>query len=225
MERSVRSFVVRGGPIGGLEPRRELPSEPGPGSPPKPDPELHPTFAEIYESSFAFTWRTARRLGTPEANLDDVVQEIFMVAYRRRDAFEGRSSIKTWLYGIVFNVVRAHRRELGTKHPHTLHAERRADPDIVVDAADGPHERAAKSEAARFIDRFLEKLDDERRAVFVLAELEQMSAPEIATLLDAPLNTIYSRLRLARLEFSKAVARCPPCRASSTRRAPHETAR
>ncbi len=166
-----------------------------------------PTFAEIYDSCFAFTWRTARRLGTPEANLDDVVQEIFMVAHRRLKEFEGRSSLKTWIYGIVFNVVRAHRRELGTKHPHMLHDERRADPDIVVDASDGPHEQATKSEAARVIDRFLEKLDDERRAVFVLAELEQMSAPEIATLLDVPLNTIYSRLRLARLEFSKAVAR------------------
>jgi RNA polymerase sigma-70 factor, ECF subfamily len=166
-----------------------------------------PTFAEIYDSCFAFTWRTARRLGTPEANLDDVVQEIFMVAHRRLKEFEGRSSLKTWIYGIVFNVVRAHRRELGTKHPHTLHDERRADPDIVVDTSDGPHEQATKSEAARVIDRFLEKLDDERRAVFVLAELEQMSAPEIATLLDVPLNTVYSRLRLARLEFSKAVAR------------------
>jgi len=195
MERSVHLSVVHGDPPGGLEPR------------PEPRSERRPTFAEIYEASFAFAWRTARRLGTPEANLDDVVQEIFMVAHRRRDDFEGRSSLKTWLYGIVFNVVRAHRRELGAKHPHALHAERRADPDIVVDAADGPHERAAKSEAARFIEWFLEGLDDDRREVFVLVELEQLSAPEIAALLGVPLNTVYSRLRLARLEFSKAVAR------------------
>lgn len=197
-ERSVRLFERLGDRPGGLEPPPALPpSLAGPS----------PTFAEIYESSFAFVWRSARRLGTPEANLDDVVQEIFMVAHRRRDDFEGRSSIKTWIYGIVFNVVRAHRRELAAKHPHALHDERRADPDIVADAADGPHERAAKSEAARFIDQFLEGLEDDRREVFVLAELEQMSAPEIATLLGVPLNTVYSRLRLARLELSKAVAR------------------
>lgn len=201
-ERSVRLLPMQGDPPGTLGP--------DPAEPP-------PTFAEIYESSFAFAWRTARRLGTPEANLDDVVQEIFMVAHRRQGDFEGRSSVKTWLYGIVFNVVRAHRRELGAKHPHALHAERRADPEIVVDATDGPHEQAAKSEAARFIDRFLEGLDDDRREIFVLVELEQMSAPAIAALLGVPLNTVYSRLRLARLEFSKAVARH---RARDTRSSP-----
>ena len=142
-----------------------------------------------------------------QANLDDVVQEIFMVAFRRQDEFEGRSSVKTWLYGIVFNVVRAHRRELVAKHPHALHAERRANLDVIADVADGPHERTAKREAARFINRFLETLDEDRRDVFVLAELEQLTAPEIAALTGAPLNTVYSRLRLARAEFTKAVAR------------------
>lgn len=134
-EPSVRLVMVPRGSAGKAEPAPQ-----------------RPTFAEIYESCFDFTWRTARRLGTPEANIDDVVQEIFMVAHRRQQDFEGRSSVKTWLYGIVFNVVRAHRRELGVKHPHLLHAERRADPEIVVDAADGPHEQAAKSEAASSTD-------------------------------------------------------------------------
>jgi len=186
-QRSARRFEVQGQLPGGVDPR--------------------PTFAELYESCFAFAWRAARRLGTPEANLDDVVQEIFIVAYKRQDQFEGRSSVKTWLYGIVFNVVRAHRRELRAKHPHALLGEPCADLDQLVDTADGPDERAAKNEAARFLDRFLESLDDDRRDVFVMAELEQLSAPEIAALLGAPLNTVYSRLRLARLELSKAVAR------------------
>jgi RNA polymerase sigma-70 factor, ECF subfamily len=174
---------------------------------PAPHAEARPTFAELYESCFTFVWRTARRLGTPEANLDDVVQEIFMIAYRRQDQFEGRSSPKTWLYGIAFNVVRAHRRELGAKHPHLLLDENRVDPGLLADAGDGPHEHAAKEEAARFLDQFLESLDDDRRDVFVLAEMEQLSAPEIAAIVGAPLNTVYSRLRLARADFSKAVAR------------------
>jgi len=169
--------------------------------------EPRPPFAHVYESQFAFVWRMARRLGTPEASLDDVVQEIFIVAYRRQAEFEGRSSLRTWLYGIVLNVVRAHRRLLGAKHPHALYAEQRADPDLLADGSDGPHERAAKKEAARFIDRFLDGLDDDRREVFVLAELEQLSAPEIAALLGVRLNTVYSRLRLGRLDFAKAVAR------------------
>lgn len=166
-----------------------------------------PAFAELYETHFTFVWRSARRLGTPEANLDDVVQEIFMVAFRRQDEFEGRSSVKTWLYGIVFNVVRAHRRELAQKHPQTLTDDRRVDPDLLVDGADGPHEQASKGEAARVVDQFLECLDDDRRAVFVLAELEQLTAPEIAAIVGSPLNTVYSRLRLARIDFAKAVAR------------------
>ncbi|HXJ18708.1 MAG TPA: RNA polymerase sigma factor [Polyangia bacterium] len=166
-----------------------------------------PSFPRLFDDYFVFVWRTARRLGIPHSSLDDVVQETFMVAYRRRDDFEGRSSVKTWLYGIAFNVVRAHRRELGAKYPAALHEEHRADPGLLADGADGPHESAAKREAARFVDRFLERLNQDQRDVFVLAELEQLSAPEIATVLGAPLNTIYSRLRLARAEFGKAVAR------------------
>ena len=166
-----------------------------------------PTFAELYEAHFPFVWRSARRLGTPEPNLDDVVQEVFMIAFRRRHEFEGRSSVKTWLYGIVFNVVRAQRRELAQKHPQVIDGDRRADPALLVDGADGPQERMSKREAARVLDRFLDDLDDDRRAVFVLAELEQLTAPEIAAVVGAPLNTVYSRLRLARVDFAKAISR------------------
>ncbi len=130
-----------------------------------------------------------------------------MVAYRRREDFEGRSSVKTWLYGIAFNVVRAYRRQLGAKDPAALHEDRRADPDLLTDGADGPQESAARREAGRFVDRFLRQLNDDQREVFVLAELEELTAPEIATVLGTPLNTVYSRLRLARAELEKAVAR------------------
>lgn len=184
-------------PDGGLEPR--------------------PSFAELYETHFTFAWRSARRLGTPEANLDDVVQEIFMIVFRRQNEFEGRSSLRTWLYGIVFNVVRAHRRELAQKHPELIDGERRADPDLLVDGGDSPQDRATKREAARVIDQFLDSLDDDRRAVFVLAELEQLTAPEIAAVVGAPLNTVYSRLRLARDDFAKVIARY---RAREARRTP-----
>jgi len=176
-----------------------------------------PTFAELYDAHFTFVWRSARRLGTPESNLDDVVQEIFMVAFRRQDEFEGRSSVKTWLWGIVFNVVRAHRRELAKKHPQVMDDERRADPELLVDSGEGPQEQALKREAARFIDRFLDKLEDDLRAAFVLAEMEQLTAPEIAVVVGVPLNTVYSRLRLARIAFTRAIARH---RAADARRNP-----
>lgn len=130
-----------------------------------------------------------------------------MVAHRRLPDFEGRSSVQTWLLGIVVNVVRAHRRVLFAKHPHTLVAHCRAEPETVVDAKEGPDERATRSEAARLVDRLLDELDDQRREVFVLVELEQMTAPEIAGAIGVPLNTVYSRLRLARQDFARAAAR------------------
>jgi RNA polymerase sigma-70 factor (ECF subfamily) len=179
--------------------------------------ELRPTFAELYESHFPFVWRSARRLGTPEPNLDDIVQEIFVIAFRRQGEFQGRSSVKTWLYGIVFNVVRAHRRELAQKHPQVLDGERRVDPGVLVDGAEGPQEQVSKREAGAFLDRFLDSQDEDRRAVFVLAELEQLTAPEIAAVVGSPLNTVYSRLRLARIDFANAIARQ---RARDDRRGP-----
>jgi RNA polymerase sigma-70 factor (ECF subfamily) len=169
--------------------------------------EPRPTLAEIYDQHFPFVWRSALRLGVPRAGVDDIVQEIFIVAHQRLADFEARSSIKTWLFGIVVNVVRNHRRALLAKQPHALRAEVREDPELLVDPAGGPHERVARAEAARLVERLLDALDDDKREVFVLAELEQMSAPEIATALGVPLNTVYSRLRLARQAFASAAAR------------------
>ena len=165
------------------------------------------SFAEIYDVYFAFVWRSARRLGAPALTVDDVVQETFLIVHRRLGEFEGRSSLRTWLFGIVLNVVRAHRRSLFAKNPHALRAEMAADLEAVTDPAPGPHEIATQAEAARLVDQLLETLDDEKREVFVLAELEQMSAPEIATAVGIPVNTVYSRLRMARHEFAAAAAR------------------
>jgi RNA polymerase sigma-70 factor (ECF subfamily) len=165
------------------------------------------SFEQIYEEHFVFVWRSSRRLGAPPADLDDVVQEIFVIAHGRLAEFEGRSSVKTWLFGIVLNVVRSHRRGLRAKHPHVLSNESRSDPEALADLTDGPHELSAKAEAARQVDQLLEALDDDKREVFVLAELEQLTGPEMALLLDIPLNTIYSRLRLARQAFAEAAAR------------------
>jgi RNA polymerase sigma-70 factor (ECF subfamily) len=93
------------------------------GAPPRPvgatdEPRL--TFAQVYETHFSFVWRSALRLGTPEANVADVVQDTFVVAYRRLPEFEARSSVRTWLFAIALNVVRAHRRMLLAKQPHVL---------------------------------------------------------------------------------------------------------
>jgi RNA polymerase sigma-70 factor (ECF subfamily) len=169
--------------------------------------EQRPTFAQLYESQFSFVWRSARRLGIPAQSMDDVVQEVFVVVHRTLAKFERRSSIKTWLFGVVLNVVRAHRRQIRAQHLHAAEAPATADPERLVDTAAGPHELATRAEAARLVDALLDTLDDDKREVFVLAELELMSAPDIARAIGIPLNTVYSRLRLARQEFAAAAAR------------------
>src|SRR5580658_8971322 len=115
--------------------------------PPAADAEQPPSFARLYEEHFSFVWRSARRLGAPEAIVDDVVQEVFVIVHRRLSAFEGHSSMRTWLFGIILNVVRAHRRSLRTKHPHMLSAAPTVDVERLVDGAAGPQEAAMREEA------------------------------------------------------------------------------
>ena len=159
------------------------------------------SFREIYDEHFAFVYRSARRLGVHERALDDAAQDVFLVVYRRLAEFEGRSSIKTWLYGITRRVAKDHRRRAARKD----HGQ--VPPDDLATTEQSPAEDAARREAAERLEAILEALDPAKREVFVLAEIEQMTVPEIAEALAINLNTTYSRLRVARAEFEKAVAR------------------
>ena len=166
-----------------------------------------PGFAELYREWFAFAWRSARSLGVADAALDDVVQEIFVVVHRSLRSFEGRSTLRTWLSGIVLNVVRHHRRGLARKNPRVGLHDDAGDPDEQASPARDPYERAVYSEGTRLVQRLLAALDDEKREVLVLAELEELSVPEIAEALGINLNTAYSRLRLAREQFEAGARR------------------
>ena len=162
-----------------------------------------PAFGDIYEEHFDFVWRSARRLGLTEELLDDAVQDVFLVVHRRLADFEGRSSIKTWLFGIVLRTVRGYRRSERRKPRGSIPV-----PENTIDPrATGPLESAARSEAVGLLYRFLDGLDDEKREVFVQAELEQMTVQEIAETTGVNVNTVYSRLRAARKSFNQAVAR------------------
>ena len=164
-----------------------------------------PTFDHVYEENVEFVWRSARRLGVGDHAIDDVVQHVFVVVHRRLAEFEGRSSLKTWLFSILLHAVREHRRTLRRKSPHWWGAP--ADPDLIADSSRNPEQEAQRAEASRTIDLLLENLDGDKRAVFVMAELEQMTANEIseATGLDA--KAVYSRLRAARIDFERAAAK------------------
>jgi len=158
-------------------------------------------FDEVYRSEFPFVWRSARRLGVRDGSLDDVVQEVFVVVHRRLADFEGRSSLRTWLFGITLRVVRDHRRGVARRDPGTS-----VDPD-TISAAGGPGDDAEKAQAVRTLHALLDEMHDERREVFVMAELEQMTMPEIADALGINLNTAYGRLRIARQDFEQGLAR------------------
>jgi len=163
--------------------------------------ELPLTFDDAYRAHFAFVWRSAKRLGVSDAALDDVVQEVFVIVHRRLADFEGRSSLKTWLFGITLRVARDHRRAVKRRPADTT-----VDPD-ALGAPGGPAHDAEKAEAVRLLYAILDEMDDERREVFVMAELEQMPMPEIAEGLGMNVNTAYARLRSARQLFEQSVAR------------------
>lgn len=165
------------------------------------------TLTDVYTMHFDFVFRSLRRLGVPPHALDDAVQDVFMVVHRRLGDFEGRSSIKTWLFGIARRVVRDHRPD--PRQAASLD-------EAVPSSAEGPHETAEKAEAAQRLLALLDRLDDDKREAFVLVDLEEMTVPEAAEALGANINTVYARLRAARRELEEAVERC---RAQEQRRA------
>ena len=159
-------------------------------------------FDEIYASNVDFVWRSLKRLGVVAASLDDAVQEVFVVVHRRLGDFEGRSTVRTWLYGIALRVARDHRRSRQARTPHEQISDTLPDTASPV-----PDEAVARVQAVETLDRLLGELDDDKREVFVLAEIEQLSAPEMAEVLGANVNTVYSRLRAARRAFEQALER------------------
>lgn len=159
-------------------------------------------FAELYRDNFAFVWRTAKRLGVRESHQDDVVQEVFLIVHRKLDAFEGRSSLRTWLYGITIRVVRDHRKSRALRDEPTG-----LDFDALATSAESPARELERAEAARMLHAILDSMDEEKREVFVLSELEQLSIPDAAEALSVNVNTAYARLRAAKQIFESAVSR------------------
>jgi RNA polymerase sigma-70 factor (ECF subfamily) len=156
------------------------------------------SFDALYERHFDFVWRSVRFLGvTPDA-VDDAVQDVFLVAHRRLSDFEARASERTWLFAISLRVVRDYRRSRGRRKRLIEQAK-----TMQLPPATTPHDSAVRSEMSALVFAALERLPEEQRAVFVLSELEEASAPEIADILRVNVNTVYSRLRAARREVAR----------------------
>lgn len=148
-----------------------------------------------------FVWRVLRHLGIATDQLDDLSQEVFLVVLRQLPTFEGRSSLRTWIYGICRNVAqraRARARELRT--PDSSELPEPSEP------ASQDRELWLKQAHACLV-RALDTLDADQRAVFLLYELEELPMEEIATALEAPLTTCYSRLTAARRKVETALRR------------------
>jgi RNA polymerase sigma-70 factor (ECF subfamily) len=168
---------------------------------------VRPSFEEVYQQTFPFVWRTVRRLGVGDSTRDDVAQEVFVAVYRRLNEFEGRSSVKTWIFNILMGIVRNYRRSCRRKGKGQALSACVVDPAVLADRAADPSELASREEAARILHEVLDELSEEKAVVFVMSELEGMTVPEIAEIVNANINTVYSRLRAARREFNETLAR------------------
>ena len=146
-----------------------------------------PPFAEVYEANAAFVWRAVRRLGVRPADVDDVCQEVFMVVLRKLPDFAARSSLRTWVYGIAVRCASTHRRR--------AHVVREAPTENIEPTEHTqPDGRATRAQ----LDRLLDLLDQDKREVFVLYELEELTMNEISSIVGCPVQTAYSRLHAAR---------------------------
>lgn len=154
-------------------------------------------FRRIFDGHAAAVTRTLRYLGVPESDLMDAAQEVFLVVNRRFREFEGRSSLSTWIRQICLRVALSTRRRRGRRREDVL--EQPPDPGVDADQ----HARVERGEQRLLLNRLLEALDDDQRAVIVLYEIELLPMREVAETVGCPLQTAYSR-RKAALERLRA---------------------
>jgi RNA polymerase sigma-70 factor, ECF subfamily len=158
----------------------------------------------VHETQADFVWRSLQRLGVRAVDLEDVFQDVFVVVHRRLSTFDGSSALTTWLFGICLRVAAAHRRrawlrrEVLTGDVATTHE---------APASERPDEALAAGRAQAALLGVLDAMDLDKRAVFVMFELDELSSEEIAAILGVPVGTVWSRLHAARKQFEKILAR------------------
>jgi RNA polymerase sigma-70 factor, ECF subfamily len=164
-----------------------------------------PPFAVIYDRYFDLVWTAVRHLGVPEEAVEDVVQEVFVVIHSRLPSLEKVESLRSWVYGVSRRTVSSYRRAQrvrnvsGARYAEVARLTERLPPT--------PLQLWELADRQRLLLRLLADLDENKREVFLLTELEGFTAPEIAEALEIPVNTVYSRLRTARETFQSAMAR------------------
>jgi RNA polymerase sigma-70 factor (ECF subfamily) len=158
-------------------------------------------FSSLYDDTVEVAWRVLARLGVYSGDLEDAVQDTFVIVHRRLAEFRWESKPSTWVTGIAVRVAHDYRRRRARKpteplEPHWVRLE---------DPHQRPDDAVSRNQAAEMLMRLLAQMETTQREVFVLVELEQQSAPDIAQIIGVPLNTVYSRLRLARAHLNQLV--------------------
>ena len=164
-----------------------------------------PTVTEVHQRHGEFVWKTLYRMGLRRPHLEDVYQEVFVVVHRRLGAYNGNSAVTTWLFEVCFRVTAGYRRRA-----HFQREQLVADPEsasCTVAPLPSPERQLQKQQAARRLERILDKLSLEQRVVFTLFELDGLTCEEIAASTGSPVGTVYSRLSRARKAFERALSR------------------
>jgi RNA polymerase sigma-70 factor (ECF subfamily) len=149
-------------------------------------------FQAIFKTESSYVWKTLKRLGVPDRDLQDVTHDVFMTVHRRFDDYDATRPVRPWLFGIAFRTALRY-RELARNQREVM-----GDPVEVADETPSADEQLVAHQARQLLLQALASVDLEQRAAFVMHDIDGFSVPEIATALAVPLNTVYSRLRLAR---------------------------
>jgi RNA polymerase sigma-70 factor, ECF subfamily len=164
------------------------------------DAQTDHVYAEMFRQHYGKVVRWLSVLGVSLGEVDDLAQEVFIVAHRKRERVFADASVTGWLLGISRRVAATHRRSQARGRTR----EERATPPTEVPS---PETAAIRNEAAQLLHDFLGSLPEEQRLVFVLYEMDGANATEIAEALQLPANTIHSRIRLVRERLARFVAR------------------
>ena len=159
--------------------------------------------ASLHEAHADFVWRSLCRLGVREADADDMMQEVFVVVHRRLSTYVAGGKVTTWLFGICLRVAAAYRRRACNRREQLVGEA----PDPWVSPDPPPDSIAEAREAQQRLKSLLDELDLEKRAIFVMFEIDEMPCDEIASLLGVAVGTVYSRLHAARKAFAAALGR------------------
>ena len=165
-------------------------------------PDVPRDAAAVVDLHGDFVWRTLLRLGIRDADVEDVFQEVLIVVHRQLPSFEGRSKTTTWLYSVCVRVASTYRRRAWFRRERPT-AELPEPPSPEA----GPDEQLGDAEERRTLREVLDRMESEKRALFVMFELDELPCDEIGQMLDIPVGTVHSRLHAARLDFQAALRR------------------